>query len=111
MAGPDGGPGSGWSGTCRTARTAGARRPCCARPTRARPGWLAAYWRCRPRCWGPRRASPGSAAASPGAEWARRVAAQPGTGVEAGFTGAATDPHAVPEVFTVNGRPCRVKVR
>ncbi|KIQ62263.1 hypothetical protein TR51_24455 [Kitasatospora griseola] len=25
-----------------------------------------AHWRCRPRCWGPRRASRGSAAASPG---------------------------------------------
>ncbi|GGQ81204.1 hypothetical protein GCM10010195_41170 [Kitasatospora griseola] len=37
-------------------------------------------------------------------------AGQRGAGAEAGSTGAATDPRAAPEVFTVNGRPCRVKV-
>ncbi|MFF2628851.1 hypothetical protein ACFVUN_24155 [Kitasatospora griseola] len=59
---------------------------------------------------GPPAGVAGQRGGEPGCGAGHRGAGQPGAGVEAGFTGAATDPRAVPEVFPVNGRPCRVKV-
>ncbi|MFJ1794918.1 RNA polymerase sigma factor [Kitasatospora griseola] len=59
---------------------------------------------------GPPAGVAGQRGGEPGCGTGHRVAAQPGAGVEAGLAGAATHPHAAPDVFTVNGRPCRVKV-